>query len=115
VAGFANKAPEHAARLAAVQTRIEDPDAQELSAAAMANGIALATFYRAEALRLVQGSQVPAGLRAAERLRVWRCGWPEDLVSLPDICQRGPHPLRAAAEAPGHTRFLFHGAGKVPA
>jgi hypothetical protein len=99
VAGFANTVPEHAARLAAVQTLIEDPDAKEMSAAAMANGIALATFYRAEALRLVQGSQVPAGLRAAERLRVWLCGWPEDVVSLPDIYQRGPNPLRAAAEA----------------
>lgn len=115
VAGFANKAPEHAARLAAVLTLFEVPDAAEISAEAMANGITLATFYRAEALRLVRGSQVPAGLRAAERLRVWLCdGWPEHLVSLPDIYQRGPCSVRNAAEARAAVDVLVKHGWLVP-
>lgn len=115
VAGFANKAPEHAARLAAILALFAEPDEAEISAEAMAHGITLATFYRAEALRLVRGSQVPAGLRAAERLRVWLCdGWPEDVVSLPDVYQRGPYPVRNAAEARAAVDVLVKHGWLVP-
>jgi hypothetical protein len=100
VAGFANKAPEHAARLAAVLTLIDDPNAPEVSSDAMTNGIRLAEHYRAEALRLMQDADAPEHLKAAERLRVWLLTkWEKELVSLPDIYQRGPYALRTADAA----------------
>lgn len=116
VAGFANKAPEHAARLAAVLTLIEDQDAPEVPAEAMANGIRLVEHYRAEALRLVQEADVPEHLKAAERLRVWLIeNWKKEVVSLPEIYQRGPYALRTAAAARAAAGVLVQHGWLVPA
>jgi hypothetical protein len=89
VRGFANKLPEHAARLAAVLTMIRDIDAGELISDEMEAGIALAEHYAAEALRLFGASRINTDLRLAQRLLDWLLNqWTEPNISLPDIYQR---------------------------
>jgi Protein of unknown function (DUF3987) len=100
VRGLANKLPEHAARIAAVLTLLEDLDAAEVNETAVAQGISLAQHYVAEALRLFNSSQIGADLRAAQELLQWsRATWTAPLVSLPDVYQRGPNSIREAAKA----------------
>ena len=95
ISGFANKLPEHAARIAAVLTLVRDLDAGEVAAAEMAAGIELVQHYAAEALRLHGGSHVSAELRLAHRALDWMLRhWPEPAISLPDLYQRGPTAIR---------------------
>lgn len=92
ISGLANKLPEHAARLAAVLTIFNDPDAKEIALEAIENGIKLARHYADEALRLFEGAKMDAKLRQAARLLEWlQHSWKEPVVSLPDIYQRGPN------------------------
>lgn len=53
---FASKAAEQAARIAAICTMVENPDAAEISEEAMAGAIMVAGFYLAEHLRLTGSS-----------------------------------------------------------
>ena len=99
VRGFANKLPEHAARLAAVLTLIEDIDALAIGEANMKRGVELAEHYVSEALRLFEAGQVKAELMLAQRLRDWLWQWPEDAISLPDIYQRGLNAIGDQATA----------------
>ena len=95
IRGLANKLPEHAARLAAVLTLIDDIDAGEVSAAEMEAGIVMAEHYAAEALRLCEGSRINRDLHLAQRLLNWlHHNWGEPAVSLPDIYQRGLNAIR---------------------
>jgi hypothetical protein len=95
VSGFANKMPEHAARLAAVLTLVENPAAAELTADVMARGVLLARYYASEALRLFQGSKIDRDLRVATQLLEWLLNsWSEPNISLPDIYQTGPNAIR---------------------
>jgi hypothetical protein len=90
VRGLANKLPEHATRIAAVLTLVEDIEASELGSAQMEAGIALAEHYAIEALRLFGASRVNDDLRLANRLETWLLTkWQEPNISLPDIYQRG--------------------------
>lgn len=68
IRAFGSKMPEHAGRVAAVLTAYADPDAAEVTAVAMGNGIILAQHYAAEMLRLLGGSAVDPDLRLAARL-----------------------------------------------
>jgi hypothetical protein len=98
VRGLGNKLPEHAARIAAVLTLVDNIEAGEVASAEMEAGIALAQHYAAEALRLFAASRVSDGLRVAQQLLTWlQTVWPETLISLPDIYQRGPNAIREAA------------------
>jgi hypothetical protein len=100
VRGLANKLPEHAARIAAVLTLVGDIGAGEIGRVEMEAGIALAQHYAAEAMRLFGASRVSSDLREAQQLLTWLLtGWPEPLVSLPDIYQRGPNAIREATRA----------------
>jgi hypothetical protein len=100
VRGLGNKLPEHAARLAAVLTLFDDPEAAEISHAAMEAGTMLARFYADEALRLADGVQVSADALLAEKVRLWLLNtWTEPLVSLPDVYQLGPNAVREKARA----------------
>jgi hypothetical protein len=94
IIGFANKLPEHAARLAAVLTLVEDPDATEVSQEFMDRGIALAEHYSSEALRLFQGAKIDRDLRLAVQLLDWLASWGDPNVSPPDIYQCGPNAIR---------------------
>ena len=100
IKGFANKLPEHAARLAAVLTLIADIHAHEVSAADLVRGIALAEHYADEALRVFEASRINADLMLAQRLLDWmRLRWGEPAISLADIYQRGPNAIRDKATA----------------
>jgi hypothetical protein len=102
ISGFANKMPEHAARLAAVLTLVEDPAAVEITDDFMARGVALAKHYASEALRLFQGAKIDHHLRLAAQLLDWLLhSWAGPIVSLPDIYQSGPNAIRDRKTALG--------------
>jgi hypothetical protein len=97
---FASKAAEHAARLAAVLTLLEDPDSEAIDERTMANAIALAEFYLSEAKRLTDAAVISAETTQGEMLRQWLIeSWPEGLISATDVAQYGPGSLRETAKA----------------
>jgi len=100
VKGFANKMPEHAARLAGVLTLIENINAHEIDVETLERGIALAEHYATEALRIFQTSKINADLVLAQRLLNWmQQNWKEAAISLPDIYQRSLNSIRDKATA----------------
>src|SRR5262249_35267899 len=99
VRSLANKLAEHAARLAAVLTLVDDLDAGDVPAEAMAAGIELSEHYAAEALRLFGISHVSGELRLAGLLLAWLHNQSEPHISLPDIYQRGLNAIGDKATA----------------
>jgi hypothetical protein len=100
ISGFAAKLPEHAARIAGVLTMFENPEAAQIDAAALSNGIALSRHYAAAALRLHGRSRLDADLVNAEMLLQWaRLKADRGFISLPDIVQTGPNRVRETATA----------------
>ena len=71
ISGIAAKAAEHALRLAGVLSLVDDFAASVASRHRVEAGIALARFYRTEALRLFDSSQVNPDLILAEKLLSW--------------------------------------------
>ncbi|TVQ59550.1 MAG: DUF3987 domain-containing protein [Rhodobacteraceae bacterium] len=99
VTGHASKAAEHACRIAGVLTLWRDLHAPEVTAADMANGIALAQFYLSEAARLADAATVSAEIDRAEKLRRWLLeSWPEPDVLVRDVLRLAP--IRALRESP---------------
>jgi hypothetical protein len=96
IVGLANKLAEHAGRLAAVLTLYDDLNASEVSAEAMANGIALANHYASEALRLFNSSMTDPDLVLAKMLFDWLCQKKLKVVGLRNIYQNGPTNIRTA-------------------
>ncbi|MCZ8124482.1 MAG: YfjI family protein [Magnetospirillum sp.] len=99
---FANKAAEHAARIAAVMTVFEDRLATEISGVTMARGITLVNFYLGEAVRLVHAAKLSTPVVAAKRALDWLHdhGWHErPSFSTQELYQRGPTFIREAALA----------------
>lgn len=97
---LANKAAEHAARLAVSIAGLDNINMQSLTAANLERGVSLMKWYLGEALRLAEHSQVPDNILHAEILQKWLAEkWlpehDEKLISLPDICQLGPNKLRS--------------------
>ena len=96
IKGFANKLPEHAARLAAVIALVEDINAPEIGVADLDRGIALAEHYATEQLRVFESSRTNTDLMLAERLLDWmHRSWTEPAISLPDIYQRSLNAISA--------------------
>ena len=78
----------------------ENPDAVQIDAAALANGITLSRHYAAAALRLHGQSRLNVDLVNAEMLLQWaRLKADQGLISLPDIVQTGPSKIRETATA----------------
>jgi hypothetical protein len=71
----------------------------EVSLTAMQSGIALATHYANEMLRLHGGASVTPELRLAQRLLTWWQAQLSPLVYLALIYQRGPGAMRDAKTA----------------
>lgn len=71
IRAFANKAAEHAARLAAVLQLVEGLVSPNISAASMASGIRLAQFYIGETLRLHQAGLADPDLVLAQKILDW--------------------------------------------
>ncbi len=100
ISGFAAKLPEHAARIAGVLTIFDRPDATQIGAAELSNGITLSRHYAAGALRLHGASRNHVDLIEARKLLDWlRSKWDGPYVSLPDIVQLGPNATRDTAAA----------------
>lgn len=101
---FASKSPEQACRIAATLALWSDLNAPEVSGEDMANGVALAQYYLAEAQRLGDAAIISKETEEAERLRVWLLeSWPDTALRqgrdpktiLPrDVMQFGPNALR---------------------
>jgi putative DNA primase/helicase len=68
---FASKAAEQAARIAAISTMVEDPDADEVSEQTMAGAIEVAGYYLGEHLRLTGSSLEDQHLGQLRSLLSW--------------------------------------------
>lgn len=105
IRGMASKAPEYAARLAAVMGLAENTALVEIDLALMKRGVALAQWYVAEALRLALDECVPAETRSAEKLLRWLRSYDgvrengHLIFPMVDVYQLGPHCLRDADAA----------------
>lgn len=96
---LANKAPEHAARLAATIEAFENLSAETISEERMKAGIELVEHYLAEALRIYASIRDSPDLRLAEITLDWLRNWPEEAFSPRDVYQFGPYAIRDAAKA----------------
>jgi len=102
IRGFAGKAPEHAARIAGVIATVERElvGGGELQKDDLDQGILIAQFHMAEAVRLFEAQQVSPDLFNASKLLAWlQHEWKGDIISLPDIYQKGPNAIREKSVA----------------
>ena len=95
----AGKAAENAARIAAVLTIVETPDASIIEANAMSAGCELMTWYVFEALRLSGAHRQPPTLRHAIKLLEWLRAKHRTQVTRSEIMQFGPASVRQKADA----------------
>jgi len=96
IRGFANKAPEHALRIAGTLTLIEDIAAKEIPIDRMSSAIQLTEFYLSEALRLFDSGHTDPVLTQAEELYQWLYEKKKLTISLIEIYQYGPKSIRNA-------------------
>lgn len=115
VRGFANKLPEHAARIAAVLTLVDDLYAHAISRETFERAVVLAEYYAHEALRLFGTGCASPELQRAEALRKWLLTrWDEPLIGLAAIYQKGPTTLRDAKTAKEATKVLVDHGWLIP-
>lgn len=109
ISGFANKLPEHAARIAGVLTLVEDINAASIGTNMLSKGIILADYFASEALRLFDAGMVSQEIRKAELLLAWlHNSWSEDYISATVIYQRGPNSIREKQHANTAIAVLEH-------
>jgi len=95
MSGFAAKAPEMAARLAALQSIFFDESICVVSGATMNNGIRLLEWYLSEMLRITDTGRPDQDLSEAETVRLWlQRSWGEEFIDKRTLMKRGPGPLR---------------------
>lgn len=93
--GFAAKAPEMAARIAAVQTLFADEHATEITEAMMSNGIAMMDWYLSEMQRVSDTGRPNEELCAAEELKQWLNNkWTGEFIDKRTMMKNGPGHLR---------------------
>jgi hypothetical protein len=95
----AGKAAENAARIAAVLTIVERPDALTIEAEAMAAACELMTWYLAEALRLSGAHRQSPSICNAIKLLEWLHVKGKVTFGLREVMQFGPSAVRSKAEA----------------
>lgn len=109
IRGLANKAPEHASRIAAVLALVDDLGCSAISARWMKSGIALVTHYLNEAMRLYEAGAADPEIREAEKLLTWLKSRPADrrtVISLVEVYQLGPNSIRNAKTARALMKLL---------
>lgn len=114
VRAWASKAAEHAARISAVITLMEDPRATEVPTATMEGAVAVAAFYLGEHVRLMGQSAEMLHLRRLHNLLSWlRSRGPKvkhvDVLQyltrdLRDLKAEGIKPLLAELESRAYIR-----------
>ena len=98
--GFANKLPEHAARIAGVLTLIEEPSALAINSETFGRATIIAEYFASQSLRLFDAGLASPGIRLAETLLAWLHNkWREPFVGLKVIYQSGPNLIRDADAA----------------
>jgi hypothetical protein len=102
----AGKAAENAARIAAVLTIVEGPDASIIKAGTMTAGCELMTWYVFEALRLSGAHRQPPTLRNAIKLLEWLKAKHKTQVTRSEIMQFGPACVRQKTEADAASAVL---------
>jgi hypothetical protein len=102
----AGKAAENAARIAAVLTIVETPDASIIEGDAMTAGCELMTWYVFEALRLSGAHRQPQALRHAIKLLDWLRAKHKTQVTRSEIMQFGPASVRQKADADAASAVL---------
>ncbi|HEY8124549.1 MAG TPA: DUF3987 domain-containing protein [Methylocystis sp.] len=106
IKAFANKAAEHAARIAAVITVIENIKAMEIGADAMKNAITLIDWYLGEACRLDHDVLITSELRRAAALLKWLQAQPDKKVHVSHILRLGPDTTRTKKQADEALKIL---------
>ncbi|MEM9431991.1 MAG: YfjI family protein, partial [Pseudomonadota bacterium] len=97
VADFASKSAEQAARIAAVLTLYENPDATLVTPEAMENATGLADWYLFEAERIFGTRAVSPLTKDAEKLLGWILKRNAQTITIHEANHCGPKPLRAVA------------------
>ena len=99
IKGFANKAAEHALRLAGILSLVRDLECAAIQQSELEAGIGLVRYYLNEALRLYgAGHTDPEIVNAVDLLR-WLHSKKHKKVSLVEIYQNGPQFVRQAKTA----------------
>lgn len=116
IRGYASKAAEQAARIAAVLELWIDLKAPEVSALAMERGIALALFYLGEAKRLAGAAMVSDAIGKAEALRQWMLSdsWGKPWLTVREVVRMGPNRLRESPEAKRAVQVLVEHGWLIP-
>lgn len=96
IRAFANKAAEHALRLAAILTLYHDIDAEWIELEYVKRGILLATFYLVEALRISQMGVEYKYLELASTVEKYFLRNNIQKITLVDLYQYGPSKIRSA-------------------
>lgn len=110
IRGFANKAPEHACRLAGVLALVDEPSCTIINDDVMKRAIDLTRFYLDESLRLFHSGQTAPELVEAQRLLDWLKAKRKNIISTVEIYRYGPNSIRDAAKAKKIMGILFeHG------
>jgi hypothetical protein len=104
IRGFANKAAEHAARIAGVLAVIENQAATVIELPHVQAGIALMDYYLTEMLRIQENGAGSPDLRLAEKLLDWARG--HEVIHTQMVCQFGPNAIREAETAKRLCRLL---------
>jgi hypothetical protein len=107
IRGFANKLPEHAARIAGVLHYVNDQRCGSISRVTLLRAIKIACFFASEALRLGQAGSCSPELFRAEKLLDWlKTSWNEPLIGLRAIYWFGPNSIRDAKTAKAAVAIL---------
>ncbi|MFZ1640509.1 MAG: DUF3987 domain-containing protein [Candidatus Contendobacter sp.] len=104
IRGFANKAAEHAARIAGVLAVIETPNAGVIDVPHVQAAIALMDYYLTEMVRIQETGAGNPDILLAERLLEWARG--HEVIHPRLICQYGPNAIREAETAKRLCRLL---------
>lgn len=99
IRGFGNKAPEHAARIAAGLAWVNDPEIRRIRKIRMEymrNSISIMQYYLSEALRLFNAGDIDRELILAGELHEWLLSKDKTEVSLVEIYKGGPNAIREA-------------------
>lgn len=94
IRGFGAKAAEHALRMAAILTLVEDLRAQNISKQKMQSAIELVHFYLSEALRLFSVGSINPDLLQADKLLRWFHNRNTEYVHIGQVYRYGPNSLR---------------------
>jgi hypothetical protein len=117
IRGFGNKAPEHAARIAANLAWVNDPEIRRIRKIRieyMQNSISIIQYYLSEALRLFNAGDINHDLILAGELHEWFLSKDKTEVSLVEIYKSGPNAIREAKMARKIMRILEEHRYAVP-